>query len=65
MNKDQQIIKQIEKIRSKNNSLWMRILSIAFKYAADESRKIFRDIIENDKKITQLSKELCEHSNSK
>ena len=58
MNKDQQIIKQIEKIRSKNNSLWMRILSIAFKYAADESRKIFRDIIENDKKITQLSKEL-------
>lgn len=55
-----EIIKQIEKIRSKNNSLWMEILRIAMKYGADETRSVFRDIVENDKKITELSRELCD-----
>ena len=60
MNKNQQTIKQIEKIRSKNNSLWMEILRIAMKYGGDETRSVFKNIVDNDKKITELSKELCE-----
>lgn len=60
MNKDQQVVKQIEKIRSKNNSLWMEILRIAMKHGGDETRSVFKNIVDNDKKITELSKELCE-----
>ena len=56
---DKQIIKAIEKIRSKNNGLWMEILRIAMKHGADETRSVFREIIENDKKITELSRKLC------
>jgi hypothetical protein len=56
---DKQIINKIKKIRSKNNSQWMKILSIAFKYNPEESKKIFQAIIKNDSEITILSKDLA------
>lgn len=54
------IINQIKKIRARNNNCWMEVLQIAFKYAPEESRKIFRDIVHNDEEINKLSKELAD-----
>lgn len=59
MEKDKQIINQIQKIRARNNLAWMKILKISFKYAPEESRTIFKDIVHNDSEINKLSKELA------
>ena len=48
------IIKQIEKIRSKNNVNWMNILKLAFKYAPKEAAKLMKKINNDDKKISNL-----------
>jgi len=53
------IINKISEIRINNNKQWMEILKISFKYAPDESKKIFKNITDNDKKINILSKRLC------
>jgi len=53
------IIKQIQKIREKNNLLWCGVLDISFKYAPKEAKKIFKNITDNDKKINILSRKLC------
>ena len=55
----QEIISKISKIRENNNKCWMGILSIAFKHAPKESKKIFQQITDNDARINKLSKELC------
>ena len=57
--KSDNIINKIEGIRINNNKLWMQILRLAFKYAPDESKRIFAQITTNDKQITKLSEELC------
>ena len=44
---DQQIIDEIEKVRSKNNINWMNILRLAFKYSPVEARKIVSKINED------------------
>ena len=56
----QEIISKISKIRENNNKCWMGLLSVAFKYAPEESKKIFQRITDNDAEINKLSKELCE-----
>ena len=48
------IIKQIEKIRSKNNVNWMNILRLAFKLDPVASKKIMKKINYDDKKISKL-----------
>jgi hypothetical protein len=53
------LIQAISKIRENNNKQWMDILQLAFKYAPEESKKIFKKITENDRQINELSKELC------
>lgn len=59
-NKYTKIIKKISQIRvNNNNKCWMDILRLAFENCPDESKKIFKQITQNDKKINQLSKELC------
>ncbi len=60
MEKEKRIINQIQKVRAKNNILWMSLLRIAFKYSPEEARIIFKDIVHNDSEINKLSKELCE-----
>ena len=52
------IIESISKIRSKNNSNWMQILKIAFKYSPKEASKAMKNIYYYDKKISQLVKKL-------
>ncbi len=52
------IIDKIKKIREKNNECWMLLLKLAFASNENEAKKIFKNILENDKKISELSKEL-------
>lgn len=54
----QEIINQIEKIRKKNNSNWMDILKIAFKYAPNETAKTMAQIYKEDSNISKLTKKL-------
>lgn len=51
-------IKQISKIRVKNNENWMKLLTLAFKYAPEEAREIMNEIIQCDKQITELCEKL-------
>ena len=48
------IIKQVEKIRAKNNVNWMNILRLAFKLDPKEAAKIMKKINYDDKKISNL-----------
>jgi len=54
----QKYIDQIEKIRGKNNVNWMNILRLAFKHAPEDASKIMRRINSDDKKISDLLKNL-------
>ena len=58
---DQQIIDEIEKVRSKNNINWMNILRLAFKYSPVEARKIVSKINEDDGRISKLLKKLSQN----
>jgi hypothetical protein len=54
----ERIIDEIEKIRSKNNSNWMDILRLAFKYNPKNAAKIMSKIYVDDAKIGKLAKKL-------
>jgi|TARA_B110000459_G_C16385142_1_gene391644 hypothetical protein len=56
--KSQNIINQIQKIRSKNNIYWMKLLSLALEYAPEKSKKVLREINKNDKKVSNLVSKL-------
>lgn len=58
---DSSLIDQIEKVRGKNNVNWMDILRIAFKYAPEETREVFKKITDSDDEIGKLSKKLAEN----
>ena len=52
------IIAEIQKIRTKNNTNWMNVLRLAFKFAPKEASKIMKKINLHDKKISSLIKKL-------
>lgn len=52
------IINEIESIRKKNNTNWMDILRVAFKFSPNETAKIMSKIYREDSKISKLSKKL-------
>ncbi len=52
------IITKIEKIRSKNNVNWMNILRLAFKLDPENTVKLMTKINYDDKKISNLFKQL-------
>ena len=52
------IIKEIEKVRSKNNVNWMDILRLAFKYAPKEASQLIKKVNSEDKKISLLLSKL-------
>ncbi len=52
------IFDNIEKIRSRNNKNWIDILRLAFKHSPNEARKIFKQIVNKDKKLIKLAKDL-------
>jgi len=57
-NKSSKIIGEIENIRKKNNTNWMDILRVAFKYSPKETAKIMSKIYREDSKISKLSRKL-------
>jgi|TARA_B110000495_G_C22368545_1_gene240043 hypothetical protein len=52
------IIDQIEKTRSKNNTNWMDVLRLAFKYDPKKAAQIMSKIYSEDSKISKLTKKL-------
>ena len=52
------IIAEIQRIRAKNNTNWMNVLRLAFKFAPKEASKIMKKINSQDKKISSLIKKL-------
>jgi len=52
------IINEIEGVRKKNNTNWMDILRVAFKFSPNETAKIMSKIYQEDSKISKLSKKL-------
>lgn len=58
MNKKNNVINAIEKIRSKNNKNWMDIMRLAFKFAPKQASALIKKINEHDKKISDLLKKL-------
>lgn len=56
--KRKKVISLISKARTKNNSNWMKLLEIAFKFAPEHSKKILKDINKQDKKINKLAEKL-------
>ena len=52
------IINQIQNIRSKNNVNWMNILKLAFKLDPKSASKIMKKINYDDKRISNLLKKL-------
>lgn len=53
-NRYETIIKQITNARKKNNINWMNLLRISIKFAPEQSKKILKNINKQDKKISQL-----------
>ena len=53
-----QIIKQIEKVRSKNNKNWMDLYRLAFAVAPNQSVKIIKKILAKDKSVSKLAEKL-------
>ena len=56
--KYEKIFSNIEKVRSRNNKNWIDILRLAFKYSPNEAKKIFKQIVDKDKKLIKLAKDL-------
>ena len=42
------IINKIEKVRSKNNTNWMDVLRLAFRYAPEDASKLLKKIHSQD-----------------
>jgi len=53
------IIDRIREVRSHNNIEWMRILEIALKHAPEETKKVLREINNNDRQVSDLLGELA------
>jgi hypothetical protein len=49
---DDKIIRKVEAIRRNNNRLWMNIVRVAIKYRPKETRKLLRQIVRNDRRVT-------------
>ena len=52
------LINKIQKIRSRNNTNWMDLLKLAFKYDPKNSSEIMSKIYKDDQKISKLVKKL-------
>ena len=51
-------VNQIQKIRSKNNKNWMDLLRLSLKNDFKTTAKILKDIVSDDKKISDLAKKI-------
>ena len=57
-NKHINLIKKIQKIRSRNNKNWMDLLRLSLKLDFKSTSKILKDIVSDDKKISDLAKKI-------
>ena len=55
-----EIIDQIEAVRSKNNVNWMNLVRLSFSLDPKSASKILAQIYEQDQKISALAKKLNE-----
>ncbi len=58
MKRYNQLIKNIENIRKKNNKYWMDILRLSFRYAPKDSQGLIKKINQNDQKISKILSKL-------
>ena len=47
------IVKEVTRIRRKNNNCWMELLSLAFKAKPRQAKKIMEAITQNDRNVTK------------
>ena len=52
------LISQIQKIRSRNNKNWMDLLRLSLRLDFKTTSKILKDIVSDDKKISDLAKKI-------
>ena len=62
---DEEIIDEIQEIRSRNNVNWMDVVRMCFELAPDRARALFSQIKECDRKIQQLSDRLANNGPKK
>ena len=52
------LVNQIQKIRAKNNKNWMDLLRLSIRLDFKTTSKILKDIVSDDKKISDLAKKI-------
>jgi|TARA_B100001964_G_scaffold228785_1_gene280318 ribosomal protein S18 len=52
------LVNQIQKIRFKNNKNWMDLLKLSLQLDYRKTSKILKDIVTDDKKISNLAKKI-------
>jgi|TARA_B100000959_G_scaffold279873_2_gene340732 hypothetical protein len=52
------LVNQIQKIRSRNNKNWMDLLKLSLQLDFKKTSKILKDIVADDKKISDLAKKI-------
>ena len=55
------LINKIQKIRSKNNKNWMDLLRLSLKLDFKTTAKFLKDIVSDDKKISDLAKKFTNY----
>jgi hypothetical protein len=55
-----EVINDIQKVRTKNNELWMQLLRIAMQNDPEQTKHIMKKIRNNDLKISSLTGELAD-----
>ena len=58
LKKGLKLINEIQKIRSKNNKNWMDLLRLSLQLNYKNTSKILKDIVSDDKKISNLAKKI-------
>jgi hypothetical protein len=56
--KNLKLIKQIEKVRAKNNKYWMDLYRLAFSSEPEKAVKIVKKILLKDRTVTNLAQKL-------
>ena len=56
---DAELIDRIEAMRAENNTHWMNLVRLAFRYAPEDARVILRNIERLDGEVRRLTQELA------
>lgn len=56
---DEQIVNEIQRIRSVNNGVWMNLMRLALRVAPKEAKAFFNEITDNDQKVSALLRQLA------